>query len=184
MYYAESYKIISIHRFPNAPDQYTTPNLSLFQSQTHGPLISYVYPGDTTINLMAIEHLGPRQRPAFQCQAEKRLLGDPAVAIGNGVSLADVAGRLRLGGRDDGGIEEDDDEEALFENEVNNAPVGVRSEDMVPPSIDCRRISIEFAKGRSSEETLINCAVGLDGQMIVGVGTKGSVWVWRYDETM
>lgn len=121
-----------------------------------------------------------RPRPSFQCKTEKKLLGDPEVRTGNRTSLADAAGRLHLAGPNTAEGEDDDDdaEEAIFEDEVNDEPVGAKGVEITPPGINCRTISID--RRHLGGETLENCAVGMNGQVVVGVGTKGGVWMWRY----
>ncbi|KAH9486992.1 hypothetical protein JR316_0001058 [Psilocybe cubensis] len=183
-YESGSYKVIAVHRFDDTQDHYTAPSLSVYQSHTHGPLISYVVPGDTKVNLVPVEQLEPRQHPAFSRETTERLLGDSAVAVGGGVSLADIAGRMQLGGdashRE--GLAEEEEQEARFEDEANGGQSreGVRGSDgRVAPRIDSWTVSMETSKSRLAGETLNSCAVGLEGELIVGVGTKGGVWVWR-----
>ncbi|KDR84928.1 hypothetical protein GALMADRAFT_233399 [Galerina marginata CBS 339.88] len=163
---SSSFKLLSIHAFPAKPTQYIAPNLSLFQTPIHDPLIVYVYPGEYSICMLNAANMSPRKKPPFPSVAAK-LLGNPEDA--NGAALADAAGRLHLTREEEGGEEEEEEE----------GPIILRRPTVVPPGIDCWTIDIN---DEDPAKTLTSCAMGMGGRVVVGVGSKGTLWVWRYDD--
>ncbi|KAF8905524.1 WD40-repeat-containing domain protein [Gymnopilus junonius] len=164
---SSSFKLISIHAFPAVRNQYIAPQLGIFQaSPAHDTLILYVYPDGQSIYFLNAAHMKPRERPALPKEAEKLLTRHQDAT---GTALVDATGRMRLGGQEEADVEEETDDERLI----------LRRPDVVVPEIESRKIDLrEENAGRS----LMACAIGMGGRVVVGVGSKGSIWVWRYDD--
>jgi polycomb protein EED len=93
----------------------------------------------------------------------------------DGTDLAEAAERMNLGESNAGEGNED--------GEGVTQPIsGVKNSrpEFVPPPIESWEIALE--RPEDSEENLMNCAMGCDGEVVVGVGSKGSVWVWRHGD--
>jgi polycomb protein EED len=78
-----------------------------------------------------------------------------------------------------GAQEEEEEGGEEEEEEGGDTPFIQRRPVVIPPGIDCRRIDINE---EDPEKRLISCAMGMGGRVVVGVGSKGSLWVWRYDD--
>ena len=90
----------------------------------------------------------------------------------DGTDLAEAAERMNISGTNAGEGSEDGERATQLISGLKN-----RRPEFVPPPIESWGIALE-----DSEENLMNCAMGCDGEAIVGVGSKGSVWVWRHGD--
>jgi len=86
----------------------------------------------------------------------------------DGTDLAEAAERMNISGEGSEGITRP------ISGVKNTRP------EFVPPPIEGWEIALE--RPEDSEEKLMDCAMGCDGEVIVGVGSKGSVWVWRHGD--
>jgi len=168
---SSSFQLISIHAFPTVPTQFIVPSMSLFQSPTHDPLVVFVYPGSKDFVMLNLSHLSPRKKPPFPVKAENFQTGSES----GGGTLASATERLHIDGeREDRNGNEN--AESTGEQEKRPALLNARAE-VVPPPL----VGWELGIDDLDEKTLCSCALGADGRMIVGVGSKGSLWVWRGD---
>jgi polycomb protein EED len=116
--------------------------------------------------------MSPREHPPLPpavAQLKKKL---PTQDDADGADLAEAAERMNIGGDNAG--EGNEDGEGVTEQihgVINRRP------EFVPPLIEGWEITPE--RPENVEERLMNCAMGCDGELIVGIGSKGSVWVWR-----
>jgi len=111
----------------------------------------------------------PRERPALPEEAKKLLDGPPDTTS---AALADATGRMHLSGEEDGvGDEEQEEEERII----------LRRPEVAVPKIDARQIGLDDADVDAGR-TLMACAMGMGGRVVVGVGSKATLWVWRYDD--
>ncbi|KIM48256.1 hypothetical protein M413DRAFT_61975 [Hebeloma cylindrosporum] len=163
---SSSFKIISIHSFPTTPSQHIVPNLSLFQTPEHDPLIFFVYPGARSFSFTNASLMSPREHPPIPAAVAK-LKKKPPQDDEDGTDLAEAAERMNISGGNAG-----EDNEPQPSTGVKNT----RPPDFVPPPIIGWGIALRDPE--DSEEKLMNCAMGCNGEVIVGVGSKGSVWVW------
>lgn len=121
--------------------------------------------------------MSPREHPPVP-PAVIKLKKKPPIqddADADGTDLAEAAERMNISGSNAG--EGNEDGEGVIQ------PItGVKNSrpEFVPPPIEGWEIALE--RPEDSEENLMNCAMGCDGEVIVGVGSKGSVWVWRHGD--
>jgi len=92
---------------------------------------------------------------------------------------------------DDGNVFSDDPdtdpESSSPDQGIDKTPVLNGREEVEPPSLDGWKIDIrswgeqdEYGQGRERvQPALMNCALGMGGRVIVGVGSASSVWVWN-----
>ena len=118
--------------------------------------------------------MSPREHPPVPPEIAKLkkktpIQDDPDV---DGTDLAEAAERMNISGSNAG---EGNEEEIRPLSGVKN-----RRPEFVPPPIESWEIALE--RPEDSEENLMDCAMGCDGEAIVGVGSKGSVWVWRHGD--
>ncbi|KAF8971377.1 WD40-repeat-containing domain protein [Flammula alnicola] len=195
---SSSFNIISIHAFPPVSSPFVAPNLSLFQSPTHDPLILFVYPKAFSFSMLNASHMSARAPPPFPREAQQLLQNntDPADPPQNAAAAADAADSAALasataehlhlsGGGDEDDVDVDEDEEARrgeqeAEEEERISGFVNRRAEIVPPGIVGWTIGVED-EDEEDGRGLMSCAMGLGGRVVVGVGMKGSVWVWRYD---
>jgi len=142
-----SFKTISTFSFPETATQYVTPNLHVYQSPTHDPIVLFAYPNSTLISMLNVIHLRPRKPPPFPLYAE-------------GEHLAETTERVHLG--DQGGSAT-----------IEVSPLISRWELRTVTSSNTPLQTDGLA------ETLMACAMGMGGQVIAAVGTRGSVWIWH-----
>ena len=163
-----SFKLISINAFPETPSQYQAFNVSLFHSSIHDPLVLSVFPNSQSFCITNASHLPPRKPPIFPLDVqEPETIGSEEDDTGR--QLADTAEQMHLGTYTRN--------EELERN--TQADDVARLEDKLP-LLKGWQINIEDEEDTAGK--LITCAMGLGGRVIVGVGTNGSLWVWRYDE--
>jgi polycomb protein EED len=211
-----SFKLISIHRFPAVPNQFTAPRLNLFQTPTHNPVVLLVYPGSEEVLLVNLVHLVPKRRPVFPLDYGKEK-GKEREAGGGSTktrkrrrTLVDATQGLSISqdvDDDKDGDEEADNGNVYADNsdtdpesnapdqEIDKTPVLNGREEVDPPELEGWKIDIkgwvEQGKEEEGEEygqergqaglTLMNCALGMGGRVIVGVGSASSVWVWNLE---
>ena len=140
-----SFKTISTISFPESATQHITPNLHVYQSPTHDPIVLFTHPNSTSVSIFNVIHLQPRKPPSFPLDSDK---GD----------LAETTERMHLHSRR-GSIE-------------------------VVPLISSWEIRTVCSGNTSVQtdslpDTLMACSMGMDGQTIVAVGVRGSVWIWN-----
>ncbi|KAF8898804.1 hypothetical protein BD779DRAFT_39049 [Infundibulicybe gibba] len=66
---SSSFTFISVYALPNTPDQYTTPQVDLYQSTWHDPIALLTFPGATSLSMINLAHLHPRKPPPFPYEA-------------------------------------------------------------------------------------------------------------------
>jgi polycomb protein EED len=76
--------MISTFSFPETTTQYVTPNLHVYHSPAHDPVVLFTYPNSTLISVLNVIHLQPRKPPSFPLDSE-------------GEHLAETTERMHLG---------------------------------------------------------------------------------------
>ena len=136
--------------------------------------------------MLNLSHLSPRKRPPFPAEHLKD---------GNDTGLAGATQQMHIGGEDDDeeeqeekdddddedqedgeqsdGSKEEDDERKRIEQQP--AVLSVRSQ-VIPPPLTGWQLGIN-----DEGKTIHSCVMGVGGRMIVAIGSKGSLWVWRSD---
>lgn len=164
-----SFKLISINAFPETPSQYQAFNVSLFHSSTHDPLIVSVLPDSQSFYITNASHLPPRKPPPFPLDVQ-----EPTLIGYEEDELVNTAERMHLG------VQPYTRDEELERIVKATSEVGNDTEAAKLPML--KGWQIDTGDGENTASKLITCAMGLGGRVIVGVGTSGSLWVWRYDE--
>ena len=154
------------------PSQYQAFNVSLFHSSTHDPLILSVLPNSQSFYITNASHLPARKPPPFPLDVqETKPTGYEEDDAGQ---LAGAAERMHLG------VQHYTRDEELEGSTKANDVARLDTEETKLPLLKGWQIDTE--EGEDAASKLINCAMGLGGRVIVGVGTNKSLWVWRYDE--
>lgn len=154
------------------PSQYQAFNVSLFHSSTHDPLILSVLPNSQSFYITNASHLPARKPPPFPLDVqETKPTGYEEDDAGQ---LAGAAERMHLG------VQHYTRDEELEGSTKANDVARLDTEETKLPLLKGWQIDTE--EGEDTASKLINCAMGLGGRVIVGVGTNKSLWVWRYDE--
>jgi hypothetical protein len=87
------------------------------------------------------------------------------------------------GATPEGAQEEDDEGQGDFEEDDGEPLVVLRRPAVAVPPIHGWIVGVEAREGeRDAGRKVVGCAMGVGGRIVVGVGTQGSVWVWRNDE--
>jgi len=82
---------------------------------------------------------------------------------------------------DDGNVYADDpdtDEGSSCDEGIDKTPVLNGREEVEPPGLEGWKMSIGGGDERRMP-SLMNCALGMGGRVIVGVGSESSLWVWN-----
>ncbi|TFK41221.1 WD40-repeat-containing domain protein [Crucibulum laeve] len=162
---SSSFKLISISAFPEARDQYTTARLQVYQSPTHDPMILCTLPNASSFFIMNAAHLPPPKATPFP-------LDEPVFTAGlESIHLDD---------------DDTDSTRAAELKEENERRARMRRLELRPPEL--KAMGWEVPIGVPPEVVdngagLHCCAMGMEGSVIVGVGSKGTIWVWALDET-
>lgn len=205
-----SFKLISTHAFPPQHNHIIAPTLGVFHSPTHDPLITFVYPNAPHFTMLNPVHMKPRQVPDFPYPELNRYPADGPTEGGGGDGEGEEERDQEPEEEDDGddappnprldkgkGKEKEtvpwnSDYSAKFvphdgdKPEVISEPIR-RRVGATPPPIEGWRVELrednsnQQAGSESERRRLMNVAVTGGGRMIVGVGTQGSIWVWRCD---
>jgi len=124
----------------------------------------------TNVSLMSPRGHPPLP-PAVAQLKKKSLTEDDADDTG----LAEAAERMNIGGGNAGeGSEDGEGVSEQIHGFINRRP------EFVPPLIEGWEIALE--RPEDAEEKLMNCGIGCDGEVIVGIGSEGSIWVWRHGD--
>ncbi|KAF5312570.1 hypothetical protein D9619_003501 [Psilocybe cf. subviscida] len=207
---SSSFKLISTHAFPPQHNHIIAPTLGVFHSPTHDPLITFVYPNAPHFTMLNPVHMKPRQVPDFPYPELNRYPADGPTEGGGGDGEGEEERDQEPEEEDDGddappnprldkgkGKEKEtvpwnSDYSAKFvphdgdKPEVISEPIR-RRVGATPPPIEGWRVELrednsnQQAGSESERRRLMNVAVTGGGRMIVGVGTQGSIWVWRCD---
>ena len=203
-----SFKLISIHRFPVVPDQFTVPRLNLYHSPTHDPVVQLVYPKSETILMVNLTHLEPKRRPVYPLDYRKEngkgkeRDGTPVAkerikkARKRRRTLVDATRGLSFAqdvDQEDENYDEETDDEPIYvddpddadepgspDEEIDKTPIFNGREEVTPPGLEGWTINIgQEGEGPQETSRLMNCSLGIGGRVIVGVGTGSSLWVWH-----
>lgn len=87
-----SFKIISSFSFPDTNTQYVTPNLHVYQTPIHDPVVLFTYPNSTLISMFNVIHLQPRKPPPFPLESEGDHLAETTqkMYLGDQRALVDI----------------------------------------------------------------------------------------------
>jgi polycomb protein EED len=132
------------------PNVPVSPKLHVYQSPYNDPLLLFVMLKSDKIQMMNVVHLAARKPPPFPIDDE----------------VTEMTKRMRLADDDDEG----DDLKDFFRGHTDlpfiggwDIDAGIRTGDTDP----------NFKK-----DDIEACAMGMDGRVIVGVGSAGTIWVW------
>jgi len=124
----------------------------------------------TNVSLMS-----PRGHPPLPPAVAQLKKKSPTQDDADDTGLAEAAERMNIGGGNAGeGSEDGEGVSEQIHGFINRRP------EFVPPLIEGWEIALE--RPEDAEEKLMNCGMGCDGEVIVGVGSKGSIWVWRHGD--
>jgi polycomb protein EED len=126
-----------------------TNNLHVYHSLTHDPIM--LFPFADGVRMLNVKHFSPR----FSSVRPPFPLDED--------EMVESMKKARLN---------DDDEE-----EENSPKIVSPSAPPVPVEWEITIHDVKGVTGRS-EDVLI-CSMGVEGDVIVGAGTKGSVWIWK-----
>ena len=140
--------------------------------------------------MLNLSHLSPKKPPPFPLDLETIKERSNAAA---GASLTRATEELHIGSGsgtgtgthtpevvDDDGNEYVNVDRATPEiQEIDTSPVFNGREEVVPPPLNGWKIGIEDEANNGT--ALMHCALGMGGRIIVGVGSKSTLWVWRFD---
>jgi polycomb protein EED len=127
----------------------TSPGLHVYQSPYHDPLVLYVNLESNAICILNVAHFSPRKTPPFPCDAE---------------NIMELTKKMRLDDNDD-----------------DNGGIEWMSNSNKPPQVSGWNIEISDSRQVNegpNDDKLEACAMGLEGKVIVGVGSRGTVWLW------
>ena len=144
-----------------------SPHLHVYQSPHHDPLILFTMMKSGKITMMNVTHFSPRKPPPFP-------LDQDVVAMTQKLRLDDDVAESGPGHNDTSGTGDEDETHLQVDEDPSFRP---RS--------DLPRINgwdIEAPPTDSLENDLEICAMGMGGRLLIGVGTKGTIWVWHNDE--
>ncbi|KAF9535413.1 hypothetical protein CPB83DRAFT_753678 [Crepidotus variabilis] len=179
---SSSFKLVAIHAFPSVETQYITPKLSVFKSPTHDPIILFTYPNSTSFDMINVCHLSPKRVPPFPLDLETPETPER--------QTTPTPSSTRAAAPEGVHTDVEDEREVLDELDgtppvqvINKTPVINGREEVPPPGLEGWTIDIRDHdngfKVWDDNKKLMNVAMGVDGQFIVGVGSGGSLWVWR-----
>jgi hypothetical protein len=177
-----SFKFVSAYSYPEAPTQYITPSTTLFQSPWHDPVVLWNVPSDNHFHITNLALLKPRKMPSFN----KAFPFVNEVEAEGTAGLAAVTEHLYI---DDGEPEKGDEAEDL----PSVPEEGAEAKPKKPPVVTTS-VRLEFAPYVPSplqemswrvelppeDKGKLNCvAMACGGRLVIGVGMKGSIWVWE-----
>ncbi|PPQ62853.1 hypothetical protein CVT24_000547 [Panaeolus cyanescens] len=198
---SSSFKVMATYAFPNPDSQYVAPSMSVFQYELperddatnkpygHDPLGLILYPNSQHIDIVNIALLKPRAVPhyipgkdgdaEFAEDQEEDDGSGPAFNPRNGMVPPHLQGwRLRLPPPDYG--------QPMGSRNKPLRPMTMEQSDGRNPVMlpDCSDDEGDNVPPQNRNPKLLSCSMGVDGQMLVGVGTKGNLWVWTYDASL
>ncbi|KAK7694742.1 hypothetical protein QCA50_001930 [Cerrena zonata] len=153
---SDSFKIISCYSLPMH-----TPNIYVYRTLMHDPIV--VVPLGHTARIFNVTHFKAREPPAFPVAEEPEMV--------------DLTERMRLSY---GGDDEIEDEEARQRR--------MRRHKLPQPKAKPPRSLLENVAGwelpfpqtdAPAEMEIQSCEVACDGRVIVGVGIKGTMVIWK-----
>ena len=161
--------------------------MSLFQSLTHDPLLMCVYPGARDFLMVNLIHLSPKKRPPFPLDLKEQGNVKVGMALANATQGLHISGDDGLGSgsavpdviEDDGNEYADVDRTTSYDQEINTTPVLNGREEVERHLLTGWKVELDG--GMDGDKTLMHCAMGIGGRVIIGVGSKGTLWVWCHD---
>ncbi|GBE78010.1 WD40-repeat-containing domain protein [Sparassis latifolia] len=157
---SESFKIISAYFLPLG----STLELHVFQDDDHDPLL--LIPLGKTIRIMNITHFTARRTPPFPPDAE----------------VVELAQRMQL---NDDGVQEQTEGEDIQSGSNDTTQVVQASPEALRltalfDSVEGWEVSIDGAtRARPDIPEVDTCEVAFGGRVILGVGDKGTMFIWR-----
>jgi len=151
-----SFKLISVSALPilqtEHPNVPLSPSLRVYQAPFHDPLVLLSCFDTNTIRMLNITHLTPRKPKPSPPPPDEH------------AAMVEMTERLRLTeGR---------------EEEVEGVGGGGDIPKITGWDIVINDDDSGEARSESETEKLQACEMGLDGHVIVGVGSKGTIWIW------
>lgn len=116
-----------------------------------GPIALLTHPGSTMITVIDVTKLEPREIPSFDLDPDDY--------------LSIQAKRMRIG---NGAVEEQNDDETFYGHVPTMSSPSSLQDDVIASIEDDR-------------DDLCSCAMGFGGQGIVGLGMKGTLWLWKME---
>jgi hypothetical protein len=142
--------------------------------------------------MLNLSHLSPKKPPPFPLDLETIKERSNAAA---GASLTRATEDLHISSGSGSGtgtgthtpevVDDDGNEYVNVDRatpeiqEIDTSPVFNGREEVVPPPLNGWKIGIEDES--SNGTALMHCALGTGGRIVVGVGSKSTLWVWRFD---
>ncbi len=140
-------------------------------------------------------HLSAKKRPPFPLDHLDKLKEQGNTKVG--VALAQATQRLNISGGDTGlvgrassdrpeVIEDDDGNEYADverttpeDQEIDTSPVLNGREEVKPHLLTGWKVGLD--EGMDGDKNLMYCAMGIGGRVVIGAGSKGTLWVWCHD---
>lgn len=161
-------------------NQYVVPHLHAFVSQQHDPLALTTFPESDQFLITSIAQLDPREMPTFD-EVRKELIHMDSLLNSDETSneLAEATNEMHLGEESGSGsskargTETREEEEGEEEEEKQNIlPV------FKPPKLKGWEVELPNSS-KLGGARLLCTAMTCDGRVIVGVGTRSTIWIWR-----
>lgn len=155
---ADSFKILSCYSLPMH-----TPNIHVYRTITHDPIV--VVPLGNTARILNVTHFKAREPPEFPLSE---------------LEVVELTKRMRLSNDDD-----DDDEE---EERAEEKRRGKKQSKLPAPILKLPKSLLDSVTGwelpfpktdAPAEMEIQSCEVACDGRVIVGVGIKGTMVIWK-----
>ena len=128
--------------------------------------------------MVNLAHLKPKGMPVFPLDDKGKMTKRRTKRKMK--ALVDAAQGLSIVEGDDGNVYADDRDTDESDEGIDKTPMLNGREEVEPPGLEGWKMSI---LGGGEEEhrkpSLKNCALGMGGRVIVGVGTESSMWVWN-----
>ncbi|KAF9015105.1 hypothetical protein BDQ17DRAFT_1442915 [Cyathus striatus] len=154
---SSSFKIISAMSFTPVESQFIAPKLNIFRSSVHDPLAVYTIPGSSSFSIFNVCHM-PSGKQSSSSPKES------AVSESNGGSL---------------GLNDEPPE-----NTCSTRISLEKLQDLsIHPPVTERKWNLEKVISQT-EGRLENCTFAMGGSVLIGVGTEGTVWVWRLNKNI
>ena len=139
-----------------------SPHLHVYQSPYHDPLILFTMMKTGKITMMNVTHFEPRTAPPFP-------LDEDVVEMTQRLRLEDDVVQTRRNGNGDSAELEGNGDPPFRRSKLTQIG-GWEIDVPITGHVDSMQGDLEV------------CAMGMDGRLLVGVGTKGTISVWQNDE--
>lgn len=133
--------------------------------------------------MVNVRHFSPKPTPIFPLDPEVFTLDDRQETPTPTRSRSQTLRPTSSDEDDDEDSDRSTSKEPSVPREINKAPLLNGREELQLSTIEGWKVDFKDDARRfnvaDEEKRVMDVAMGLDGQIIVGVGTKSSVWVWK-----